>query len=369
MSKNNRGRVVDILKYYYGEDRVDDQREYIFIYWPEVTITNEHDRSVVIKELYAKINVNSNGTLEGTFSLNRAEYSCTEWFNDYMHSHVNHISKRNPSQFSSSCLGYGPIRDTMTYLNANFDEEFWTMFALELDKYVHTESLDGGPYHKLEQMNRLPETRINEYVINLTVTQWYSRFVEDNTLIEILNEFIPYAIVRRPFEFSFNDRYYIADSNYNIIIKLSNLFIEWFNAIHDDSKKVNIKRYMTAVEYLNYYKVCDGVIKRLKPEVHSYSPYREANGTELWTFKGRRLHLNITGIPDEDGGLPEMNDPFLSTLLHHELALYIANKMLNIINYQYGRTEDQSAGTDKKTFYLSTYNTNRSRTEDSPSVF
>ena len=369
MSTSNRSKVVDILNNYYGEDRVDDQKNHILIYWPEVTVSNEHDRSVVIKELYAKIKVHDNGTLEGTFSLNRAEYSCTEWYNDYMHSHVNNINKNRPEKFSSSCLGWGPIRDTMTYLNTHFDEEFWTMFALELDKYVHNESLDGGPYHRMENMNRLPETSISEYTINILSTPNYSAFIDKRELNGILREFIPYVIEKRPFKFSFNDRYYIADSYYNIVIKLSNIFIEWFNSIQDDSEKEYIKQYMTLNKFLNKYKANGAILKELRVERHNYDIYRRVNGTSLWTFKSRQLHLNITDIPENDKPAVILNDPFLSTLLKPELALYIVNKILNVINYQYGRTETQNIGPDKKTYYLSTYNTNRGRTEDSSSVF
>lgn len=369
MDISNRQKVVKILNDYYGEDKVDNQKDYILIYWPEVTITNEHDRSIIIKELYAKIIVNVNGTLEGTFKLNRAEYSCTEWFNDYMHSHVHSICKIRPSQFSHSCLGSGPIRDTMMYLNDNFDEDLWTMFALELDKYVHTESLNGGPYHRMENINRLPETHISELTVRIERPYLYTEFINARELNDILNEFIPYVIRKRPFDFSFSERYYIADSNYNIVIKLSNLFIEWFNNISDDSKKQSIKEYMVNNGYLNKYKANGGILKKLIIDRHDYNDYRRANGAVLWKFKGKQLNLNITGIPEHDDESPVINDPFLSTLLDHELVLYIIDKILNVINYQYERTETQYIGPDKKTYYLSTCNTNRSRTEDSPSVF
>lgn len=369
MDISNRQKVVDILNDYYGEDRVDDQRTHILIYWPEVTVTNENDRSIDIKELYAKIVVNENGTLEGTFRLNRAEYSCTEWYNNYMHSHVNSISKSSPKSFSSSCLGQGPIRDTMTYLNTHFDEDFWAMFALELDKYVHTESLNGGPYHRMENMNRLPETRINEVPVILSSNSFYVNYINNSELNIILNEFIPYAISKRPFRFSFNNRYHIAESNYDIVVKLSNLFIEWFNGIDSDDKKHGIKEYMTSNEYLNKYKAHNGMIKRLVVENHDYSQYIRKNGAELWKFKGKQLNLKITGIPNYNEEDTTIQDPFLSTLLYPELALHIASKLLNVINYQYGKTETQGFRPDKKTYYLSTYNTNRGRTEDSSPVF
>ena len=364
----NRDKVIEILNGYYGEDRVDVQNEStILIHWPEVTVTNENDRSIVIKELYALIIVTQDGTLNGTFRLNRSEYSCTEWFNHYMHSHVPPIYHEAPWEFSSSCLGGGPIRDTMTYLNSEFDEDFWTMFALELDKYVHTESLSGGPYKRIEELNRLPETCMDEIYEEITIGFSYSQYVDDSRLNRILALFIPYMIGKKPFLFTFNDRFLIADSNYNIIVKTSNLFIEWFNGIEDEEEKINIKDFMFESKYLGKYKAHDGEIFRLEERRHDYAPYREINGRRLWEFKGHDVYLNITGIPDEEE-IPIVYDPFTSTLLKPSLVLYITGKILNVINRQYGRKKEHT-GTDKKTLYLSTYNPYRSGAEDSSSLF
>lgn len=364
---SNKQRVVEILNGYYGEDRVDDQGN-ILIYWPEVTITNENDRSIDIKELYASINVCENGTLSGTFKLNRTEYTCTEWYNDYMHSHVNHIKKTFPNSFSTSCLGYGPIRDTMAYLNSNFDEDFWVMFALELDKYVHTESLIGGPYHRMENMNRLPETRLNEMVINLYTGREYHTFRTLSQLHDILTEFIPYVISKRPFRFSFCETYHIADTPYNIVIKLSNLFIEWFNSISDDEKKESMKTFMFNHNLLIKCKASNGVIRNLVIDRQDFSHYKSNIGRPLWTFKGKQLELNITDIP-EDTEISIDDDPFLSILLQPNLAFYITYLMLNTINYRYGGKKDKyTTCSDKKAYYISTYNNGRTRAEDTTSV-
>ena len=64
----------------------------IIVYWPRVTITNEHNRSIDIYDLYAKITIQKDGTIPFEyrgFTLNRSRYT-KEQFNHkngsgYMH--------------------------------------------------------------------------------------------------------------------------------------------------------------------------------------------------------------------------------------------------------------------------------------------
>ncbi len=70
------------------EDMYSSRKSTIYVHWDNVTITNEHDKSVEIQDLYAKIEV----TLEGRipyenrgFLLNRATYTKEQFVSDYMH--------------------------------------------------------------------------------------------------------------------------------------------------------------------------------------------------------------------------------------------------------------------------------------------
>lgn len=357
-------KILGILTDYYGEERVDLQNNNcILIYWPEVTVTNENDRSVIIKELYAKIAVSNSGLLDGTFTLNRTEYTCTEWYNDYMHSHVSGIDKNN-LRFQSSCLGTGPIRDTCSHLNTVFNEDMWMMFALELDKYVHNESVSGVPYRYLEKMDRLPETGYREVAVSLDGLSPNSyNYVEDyDSYKPFIDSFTSYLMSHNPFTFSFTKVYEIRDSRYNVIVRLSNMFIEWFNTklfVGSDSKK-EFLTWMYDKGLLLRCKAFGGRITELVKGYQDFSGYRLFNGMDMFMFKGDMKHLMITDIPDSD--LYERNldsDPSVSTLLNPNLVLFIINKILNIVNYEYGksRTEfEKDIAIGKKTFYLSTCN-------------
>lgn len=336
-------KVVDIFIDYYGEDRIDLQGNYIYVYFPYVTVTNENDRSIDITELYAKVNVDDYGKLISTFALNRSEYKIEQWLSDYMHSHIPSIPKDNLISFLTPCLGGGPIRGTCSTLNIEFDEDIWRLFVLELDKYVHTESVSGRPYHYLERIslinNRTEEVDINQGLYSLTTSE-----IEDT----VINKFLPYIIQRRLLSFAFNNKYIIADSPYNIVVKLSNLFIEWYNNL-PASEQGTIKEDMFNDEMLIICKVNNERIFKNCIINRDYSMYRRVIGTNLWKFKGNTVRLNITGIPENNNPIAEM-DENSSVLLHPDIVMNLVNRILRIVNYKYGNTEGSESS--QETTYL-----------------
>ena len=58
-----------------GMRLMSESKPFILVWFPHVTVTNEHDRSTEIDNLYAKIVLAYEGTIEGRFSLNRATYT------------------------------------------------------------------------------------------------------------------------------------------------------------------------------------------------------------------------------------------------------------------------------------------------------
>lgn len=347
-------KVVDIFVDYYGEDRVDLQGNTIMVYFPRVTVTNENDRSVEITELYVKVVVDSDGRLRGTFTLNRSEYTAEQYYSGYMHSHVSGIPKYNHSAFQSSCLGNGPIRDTCSSLNTTFDEYIWNLFVLELDKYVHTESISGVPYKYLERIGS-PNSG-SHYFVGRVVT--IPNIVVENPITDaimdlLLRRFLPYVIEKRPFRFNFIGQYSIADSPYNIVIRLSNLFIEWFNTSLSSEEQGVLKPELIGTNTLIVCKVSNGVIIRKELNrigIPNFNGYRRLIGIPLWTFKDREVTLNITNISENENITTLPEDENSSILLHPDVVIYFVQKLLRVINYKYGKTERFVPG--EETIYL-----------------
>ena len=141
----------------------------IVVHFPEVTVTNENHKSIIIYDLYAKVCINGLGNLCSGPLFNRATYPYIQMVRGYMHSHINGIVTNE--HFTSSCLGSGPIYRTINSLRMECEEGLWKLYCLELEKYVHVESLHGVPYHRLENVTGKNAKKINsEFCINTSFT-------------------------------------------------------------------------------------------------------------------------------------------------------------------------------------------------------
>lgn len=312
---------------------------FIIVYFPQVRITNEHDRYVDINHLWAKVKILCNGTMNGGFGLNRSEYTMLHMSSDYMHSHVSGINTYNFSDFRSPCLGSGPIRDTINSLNRDFDEDIWNLFCLELGKYVTVESIEGTPYRYLERIgSNTMNIGIDSY-ITYTKPYYYS-----NSLTTLkLKEFIKYFIDSKGLKFNYmNNSYSIGIPFIEYITLISNSFISWYNDQYN-------KRFLTkSYDYL----VRHGVIQKCiidkgkiyyNSDVDRLNNYNQYVGKKVCTFKGEDITITITD-------LDKVNESNYSVILNPQIALFILTNILKVLNYRYGRSkaihEDDKFGTD-----------------------
>jgi hypothetical protein len=194
----------------------------ILIYYPEITITNEYNRSTTIKDVYIKLNIDYSGKLINSFYINRATYTIKEYTSCYVHSHAPRLDKSNPTIFRTMCLGSGPIIRTINNLINNFNKDFWKLFCFELHKYLQTESISGGPYIRLENIGT--NNSSNYYSYGLSYINDY-----DTNLFtkEQLKDFYKYVINSKKLIFNYiNEQYDIGLNHINYIVLISNLFIK-----------------------------------------------------------------------------------------------------------------------------------------------
>lgn len=60
----------------------------IYVWWPQVVVTNENDKSITIQDLYALVPVQIDGRIpyeEVGFLLNRATYTRMQFLGNYLH--------------------------------------------------------------------------------------------------------------------------------------------------------------------------------------------------------------------------------------------------------------------------------------------
>lgn len=307
---------------------------YIIVHFPEVTITNEFDDSVTIKDLWAKVVLTYKGTMKLGFLLNRSHYPISHWKSDYMHSHIPGIPKRRISDFLSPCLGSGPIRDTISSLISGYDELLWQLFCRELEVYVTVESIAGVPYRRLKNIGTSDYRRT--LVSRGCFCNHYFYGYSNNALSKsLLKSFIKYLIDNKCFKFNFNGASYsIAMSPFDYYIHISNIFIEWYNEKFNNKETTVPYSELISKDVIFKVDIIDNTI------YHSSVPStnNESRRDVVLTFKDRPINLIIENDNEVVG---------CSHVLNPNIATAILRSILALINYKYGREESRNTeGTD-----------------------
>lgn len=307
-------RVLEILNDFYGEEHVDMQEGLIanttLIYFPKVRISNEKNESLIISELYVKLSIYTDGTLSQLPALGRAEYTKAELAENYMHSHVRFISTKEDDMFVEPCLGRGPIRDTICTLTHSSDSDIWMLFCVELQKFVETESIGGVPYHYLREVANIRPRKLSYTYMGISYT----------TVLEI-EPFIPYLVRHIKLPIVYRDNCFQLGMPFrDYVLMLSNIFIQWSNS-RNDSNRGNIDTNMLLynVMYMNKGLYIEGN--------ENISVEDNIRGKRLCIFKGRPVLVKIVGSHPTDANVKYV------TIVSPNIASYILNKILTMINY------------------------------------
>ena len=376
-------RVLDIFNEFFGESRVDmqgfptlaevesvlpetsssaaikrfiiekavDNETFILVHFPHVRITNEYDRFTDANHLYAKVTIDVEGKIQRRFELNRAEYTTLHFNNDYMHSHVSNIPLSDLTRFEIPCTGNGPINNTICSLARDFDPDLWALFCLELDRYMQVESIAGTPYHRLESLvaggNRVHTYSVYNCIrMNGRLRSFYlgGRLNRAITASQ-LAEFIKYIIDSEMLRFTYqNNGYYLAMSPAEYYIKISNLFIKWYNKKFKRGEVTWTLSNLLDAGMLSKVKFVNGQLVKESSNRRDYRPYI---GRKICTFKGQDVLFSISDAQQETA---EENNVYI---IKQELAEYIFTKIFNVLNFRYGNNKHQGENSScKKVHYI-----------------
>lgn len=302
---------------------------FILVYWPRVKVTNENDKSIIIQDLYAKIELDAKGNIPTEargFRLNRATYPMDQWVCSYLHSHIQQIPKGRFEHFELPCLGTGPIRDTINSLRAHisegFDEIRWMLFCEELSRYVTVESLTGVPYNRLENVHL--STIHSEFTGYNSIYGPSLYTFQDTFSPETLKDFILYYLQNGNLAINYQTgAFNIGMSYFDYIIDISNSFIEYFNT-HFKDKTLADTCFSRKILY--HVKAANGKFFRADIS-ETDSNVSNYVGSKICTFKGKDVTLKIIDA--------QMTEPQITTVICHGLAMYILDNILKIINYRY----------------------------------
>lgn len=313
---------------------------FILIYFPTVRITNEYDKYVDIKELWLKVPFDWEGSGKGYFEVNRSNYPLNQFKSGYMHSHVSSIPKSNFEKFQVPCTGDGPINSSLATLSIGYDEAIWQLLCLELDRYVRVESIEGVPYHRLEDITA-SET---ENVIDKFSMGSLKGDVPWNSVlgIEQFKIFIKHLLETKKIRFNYsNGSYGIGMSFTDIVVLISNEFISWYNTEYN---KHNFNINYAELVNKGIIKECtiaNGKVYIPKPvRRDSSADYQRYVGKKICTFKGREITLTIDGVlSSEEESLNR------TRILNLQYIEAIVCSILRILNYGYGRERRSETNT------------------------
>ena len=322
----------------------------LLVWFPEVRITNENNKSTYVKDLYVKIFIDISGQLSGKFYINRATYTHAQLRCGYIHSHVPRLDTINPAQFRTPCTGEGPINITISSLNTVYDIDLWQLFCSELEDYVQTESIEGVPYRRLESLGGevIGGSSSSFFYVMFNQEAWY-RFSNDTPIIDVnfefILDFVRYLLKSKvlPMEYS-NGTYSIGMSPVQATILISNKFIEWFN------KENNIyRKSITEANLISY-----GVLKQvIVAEDSIYEPPKDLNTSDISSVEGCRI-CNFKGKPITITVLPEeSSNSNLSLILSQRIMNNIVTAICKVVNFRYGRKNtEQESKFDRPTLYI-----------------
>lgn len=304
----------------------------IIVHFPHVTIRNEYDRTVEVDNLWAKVPVTWEGKGRGWFKMNRSEYDVVHMQSDYMHSHVNGIDF--DFKFRSVCTGSGPINNTMSSLTVGFDEPIWQLFCLELERYMGTESLSGGPYRRMENIGANGSNKRDNFPIeqnNYISNEYFTK--------ELSSKFLDYLFTNNILKFNYRKGSYgLAHTFTDTVLTISNAFIDWYNDEYRKAPNMPALYDLQGDGVLKQAIIANGAI--FDPNSNASRDYSQYVGRKVLTFKGHDVNLVINGLANGARNV--------STILNLDIIREYVWAILELLNCEYGNSKKAKSGIDKK---------------------
>lgn len=307
----------------------------IITHFPKVTITNEYGDSVEVENLWTKTPVTWMGQGKGWFRMNRSTYEASHMEADYMHSHVAGIPWSGFDEFQSVCTGSGPINSTLGSLATSFDAAIWQLYCLELERYVATESISGGPYRRMKDIGRDSSSLRKFFKKRDALGIGGSVYTS-----EMKKEFLEYILKSGKLKFNYvKGSYGLATPFADTVMIISNLFIEYFNKRYGEVTGMPSRERLKDYGIIKEAIISNGCI--YDPRSTSGRNFREYVGKHVLTFKDKDITLEVKGLTDRP------TNTF--TILNIDIIGEYVWSILNLLNCEYGNSKKTKAGVNQET--------------------
>ena len=312
----------------------------ILIWFPEVTITNERNKSRLLKDIYVKLTVSPTGSLVGVMEMARSTLSMEEYVSGYAHSHLRNID----TVFRPPCFGNGPIVFTMGNLNSASSEDKWMLLCREIELYVGTESISGVPYHR---MSNIGGADMDSRVFSGAYpTAWYHGcpdFLHDSNpelkalTIFLVKKFLFHYMTSGKYGITFsNGQYKITDSISELNQEMTKDYVKWLEKAFRYKTKAEDEAHVpfgtfNEIYYRNSWPIVDGVLTNDgKLRYGKYRMTDTLSGMYICDFKDSEIRINVTGA-----------ESIYHNILNPLITFIFINAVDRILNIYYnGKGED-----------------------------
>lgn len=149
----------------------------LLIHFPEITIRNRQNNTHKIMDLYMKFEYNF---VYRMLTMNgiRATKTYGEYAAGYNHSHMNVSQACDSGTNLRCCLGSTDYATLTTQMHHNYDPNQNVLFYQQLGDYLAWESLDGGPYMRINDIGSKSYSTLSRNYLN------------GNTLLRAYNDFL-----------------------------------------------------------------------------------------------------------------------------------------------------------------------------------
>lgn len=268
----------------------------VIIYFDSFDVTNSKNQHITVKDFYVRVTFDDANNMRdlcvSSIMGARTTFTAAEHNSTYSWSHLHRHSINSPISWKGFCLGSdGAMKAAMYNTNEKWDDNLYTLFLLELQTYLSWESIEGGPYKRMETI------AIKDFdVITLITDEEF-----DALMLRIYNE-----IEIDDFDIEIEDGEYILDKS-----SIDDFLI---NKLNIDAKFV-----FRLDENGKLYRLLD---------FHNYKPNN--TNTDIW-YKGINPKLTII---DED--IPQdMSPKVVSEKVKAKIAAEFQKKIKNTLINEY----------------------------------
>ena len=324
------------------------------IRFPNVTVTNEYGESTDLENVFIIVTFLTNGLVRPGLSLFKTTFTFPHFIHGYVHSH-------RPTAYTSSssidevvnallavescCLGDGPINQTFNVLTCTYSEEQWIALCWDIQKYVETESLTGGPYIKLTQGREVVNKRNNFILARGESRNDYIAYNYNNKLHEflysysdkyagiLLDNFIKYLMENKLIQFSFdNGTFTIRTSPVETYCIISTELLKFLGTIDWSNVEPEMADAISGIRNSMHKTVCDITGIYTTEDFSAWEEKREKvlEKNAHITFKGQEIPLVIEEAPEEIDSTKYFNS------VGPIYVWYVVYRILSILNLNYG---------------------------------